>query len=55
MKGTKLLKRSGPVGLQYVEHLEGDGGAIFEHACRLGVEGIVSKSQGQVFRGSPTS
>lgn len=30
-------------GLEYVEHLEGDGQRIFEHACRLGLEGIVSK------------
>lgn len=29
---------------EYVEHLEGDGGPmIFEHLCRLGLEGIVSK------------
>ena len=26
-----------------VEHLEGDGEAIFRHACALGLEGIVSK------------
>jgi len=30
-------------GIEYVEHLEGDGGRIFEHACKLGLEGIVSK------------
>jgi ATP-dependent DNA ligase len=28
---------------QYSEHLEGDGAAIFAHACKLGCEGIVSK------------
>jgi bifunctional non-homologous end joining protein LigD len=37
------LKRGSTGGLQYVDHLEGDGAEIFEHACRLGVEGIVSK------------
>jgi ATP-dependent DNA ligase len=26
-----------------VEHLEGDGAAIFAHACKFGAEGIVSK------------
>jgi bifunctional non-homologous end joining protein LigD len=29
--------------LMLSEHLEGDGPTIFEHACRLGLEGIVSK------------
>src|SRR5215217_118812 len=29
--------------ISYVDHLEGDGGTIFEHARRLGLEGIVSK------------
>ena len=32
-----------PRGLQLVEHLEGDGATIFAHACRMGLEGIVSK------------
>ena len=26
-----------------MEHLEGDGAEIFEHACKLGLEGIVCK------------
>ena len=30
-------------GLQFVEHLEGNSGEIFKAACRLGLEGIVSK------------
>jgi ATP-dependent DNA ligase len=30
-------------GVEYVEHLEGDGPTIFEHVCKLGLEGIVSK------------
>jgi len=29
--------------IRYVEHFTGDGREIFEHACRLGLEGIVSK------------
>jgi bifunctional non-homologous end joining protein LigD len=29
--------------LAYSEHFEGRGGTVFEHACRLGLEGIVSK------------
>jgi bifunctional non-homologous end joining protein LigD len=31
-------------GIQFVEHVEAiDGATVFEHACRLGLEGIVSK------------
>jgi bifunctional non-homologous end joining protein LigD len=29
--------------LHYVDHLEGDGTKVFKHACKLGLEGIVSK------------
>ena len=39
---SKLLSKH-PTGIRYVEHLEGDGEMIFEHACKLGLEGIVSK------------
>jgi ATP-dependent DNA ligase len=39
----KLLGRRGKGGLQYVDHLKGDAAEIFDHACRLGLEGIVSK------------
>ena len=42
MKLFKLLKRH-PAGVEYVEHITGDGATIFEHACKLGLEGIVSK------------
>jgi bifunctional non-homologous end joining protein LigD len=41
-KLSQLLARAG-AGLRYVEHLEGDGALIFKHACKLGLEGIVSK------------
>jgi bifunctional non-homologous end joining protein LigD len=33
--------RQGPV--RYSEHFEEDGDLLFKHACRLGLEGIVSK------------
>jgi bifunctional non-homologous end joining protein LigD len=29
--------------MQFSEHLKGDGQQIFEHVCKLGLEGIVSK------------
>jgi bifunctional non-homologous end joining protein LigD len=37
-------------GLQFVEHLEGDGAEIFEAACRLGLEGIVSKRADSAYK-----
>jgi bifunctional non-homologous end joining protein LigD len=38
----KALRGAGKA-LRISEHLEGDGKAIFRHACALGLEGIVSK------------
>jgi ATP-dependent DNA ligase len=40
-KLEKLLARG--AGIRFSEHLDGDGATIFEHACKLGLEGIVSK------------
>jgi bifunctional non-homologous end joining protein LigD len=37
-----LLVKTGP-GLRWNEHIESDGNNIFRHACKLGLEGIVSK------------
>lgn len=37
------LLRQAPQQLQYVEHMQGDSRLIVEHACKLGLEGIVSK------------
>jgi bifunctional non-homologous end joining protein LigD len=36
--------------LRYVEHLEEGGAEMFEHACRLGLEGIVSKHRDGRYR-----
>jgi hypothetical protein len=33
-------------GLQLSECLDRPGGVVFEHACKLGLEGIVSKRRG---------
>ena len=33
-----------------MEHLEGDGAKIFKAACRLGLEGIVSKRADSTYR-----
>jgi bifunctional non-homologous end joining protein LigD len=43
-----------PAGLQYSEHMEGDGAAIFAHACKLGFEGIVSKRRDHIYRSGST-
>jgi hypothetical protein len=34
-------------GIRFNEHLEGDGPTIFAHACKMGLEGIVSKRLGR--------
>ena len=39
----KLLASSQTGRLRYSEHVEGDGSEVFDQACRLGLEGIVSK------------
>jgi bifunctional non-homologous end joining protein LigD len=49
----KLLARRSD-GVQLVEHLEGDGAMIFEHACRLGLEGIVCKRTDSPYRAGPS-
>jgi bifunctional non-homologous end joining protein LigD len=40
-----LLRRTGGLEgrLRYSDHVEGDGPAFFEHACELGLEGIICK------------
>jgi bifunctional non-homologous end joining protein LigD len=48
------LLANAPPGIQYSEHLEGDGAAIFAHACRLGAEGIVSKHREHPYRSGPS-
>ena len=45
----KLLRRAKP-GIRYSEHISGDGRDIFEHACKLGLEGIVSKRLNSPYR-----
>ena len=37
-----LLRKAKP-GIRYSEHLSGDGRIIFERACMMGFEGIISK------------
>jgi bifunctional non-homologous end joining protein LigD len=46
---TGLLRKASP-GIRLSEHLDGDGEAIFRHACALGTEGIVAKRQDRSYR-----
>ncbi len=41
-KLAKLLARS-RTGIVFNEHTDQDGATVFRHACKLGLEGIVSK------------
>jgi bifunctional non-homologous end joining protein LigD len=45
----RLLEGAPPV-LIYVDHYEGDGPTVFEHACEMGLEGIVSKRADSRYR-----
>jgi bifunctional non-homologous end joining protein LigD len=46
---ASVLRRAAP-GLRFNEHMEGDGPAVFAHACKLGFEGIVSKRKDSAYR-----
>ena len=51
---ARLLTRS-TIGIQLNEYLEHDDGAlVFEHACRLGLEGVVSKHKRSQYRSGRT-
>ena len=43
------------VGIRFNEHLEfDDGEAVFHHACKMGLEGIVSKRKDSTYRSGRT-
>jgi bifunctional non-homologous end joining protein LigD len=46
---AKLARRP-RAGIVVNEVFEGDGGVLFQHACKLGCEGIVSKRLGSPYR-----
>ena len=49
----RLLGRAGDA-IQFVEHLSHEGPIVFEHACRMNLEGIVSKRTDAPYRGGPS-
>ncbi|TCK30995.1 ATP-dependent DNA ligase LigD phosphoesterase module /ATP-dependent DNA ligase LigD polymerase module [Ancylobacter aquaticus] len=46
----ELLLRQAAEGLRYSEHLTEDGGDMLRHACRLSLEGLVSKRADAPYR-----
>ena len=47
---ASLLAKAGP-GIRFNEHLDyDDGAAVFHHACKMGLEGIVSKRKDSPYR-----
>ena len=44
-----MLAKAG-LGLRFNEHMEGDGPTVFAHACKMGLEGIVSKRKDSSYR-----
>jgi len=46
---ASVLDKAGP-GIRFNEHIEGDGPTVFAHACKMGLEGIVSKRKDSAYR-----
>jgi bifunctional non-homologous end joining protein LigD len=44
-----VLAKTGP-GIRFNDHIEGDGPTVFAHACKMGLEGIVSKRKESAYR-----
>jgi bifunctional non-homologous end joining protein LigD len=49
-----LLSEVTGEGIQFNERIDGDGAIVFEHACKLGFEGIVSKHRKHPYRSGPS-
>jgi bifunctional non-homologous end joining protein LigD len=45
----RIIRKSSD-GIVFNEHLDSDGAAVFKHACKLGLEGIVSKRRDMRYR-----
>jgi bifunctional non-homologous end joining protein LigD len=46
---ASILAKARP-GIRLNEHIEGDGPTVFAHACKMGLEGIVSKRRDSAYR-----
>ena len=49
---ASIVAKASP-GIQFNEHIEGDGPTVFAHACKMGLEGIVSKRKESLYRSGP--
>jgi bifunctional non-homologous end joining protein LigD len=51
LRKTALLKllRKADYGIFLNEHVDDEAAIVFQHACRLGLEGIVSKRRGSPY------
>jgi bifunctional non-homologous end joining protein LigD len=47
---AKLIGKAKRRSIRFTEHLTGDGPTVFEHVCRMGLEGIVSKRSDAPYR-----
>src|SRR6516162_4524027 len=46
---ASIVAKASP-GIRFNEHMEGDGPTVFAHACKFGLEGIVSKRKDSTYR-----
>jgi bifunctional non-homologous end joining protein LigD len=53
-KHLARLLRGRRLGIVLSDHTEDDGATIFRHACKLGLEGIVSKRLSAPYRSGPS-
>jgi bifunctional non-homologous end joining protein LigD len=51
----KLIGSRARGRIRYSQHVDGDGESVLEAACRLGVEGIVSKRRDAPYKGTRTA
>ena len=55
-KGTlEITLAKAGIGIRFNEHIEGDGETVFRHACKLGLEGIISKRKDSTYRSGRSS
>jgi bifunctional non-homologous end joining protein LigD len=46
---VRLLRGAGP-GIRLSDHMDGDGTVAFQHACRVGLEGIIAERRDRPYR-----
>ena len=49
-RGPRAPLAKAGASIRFNEHIEGDGPTVFAHACKLGLEGIVSKRKDPTYR-----